>query len=365
MGYYGSTSVTGRRVYFMTNLEKMKKIRKKIIALNESDAKSVLMLTATNIYRVNSGNGSFTSDICIDELIRLYNSIPEPQANIEKNTHYKTIHIVFSDSPAGSLRIVLKEMGLQDEEKVIAFSDVFSVGPVWQLHEKAGLSNRYEWLKKHINMDDEILDSYQDKFNNTISEINAIPIDTPIIIWIGENAHEQTALRYVLYLLKEKTNDIFVMDTTSKYKNQFGVPETEFFPLDTGEISPDKLRLIYEKNRKNNSLTQNERKKFEKEWEQLSTKQEFLRIWKNKMINSVNESYYDDYIIDTLRKIHIERKNNEFIKSARLIGEVMGYLNQYIGDQFFEYRVRHLIVNGIFEIEGVPKAMRYYSVKLR
>ena len=235
-------------------------------------------------------------------------------------------------------------MGLQDEEKVIAFSDVFSVGPVGQLHEKAGLSNRYEWLKKHINIDDEILDSYQDKFNNTISEINAIPIDTPIIIWIGENAHEQTALRYVLYILKEKTNDIFVMDTTSKHKNQFKCPETEFFPLHTGEISPDKLRLIYEKNRKNNSLTQNERKKFEKDWEQLSTKQEVLRIWKNKMINSVNESYYDDYIIDTTRKIHIERKNNEFIKSARLIGEVMGYLNQYIGDQFFEYRVRHLIM---------------------
>ena len=53
------------------------------------------------------------------------------------------------------------------------------------------------------------------------------------------------------------------------------------------------------------------------------------------------------------------------MKSALLIGEVMGYLNQYIGDQFFEYRVRYLIVNGIFEIEGVPKAMRYYSVKIR
>ncbi|WP_312354456.1 DUF1835 domain-containing protein [Aminipila sp.] len=349
----------------MTNLEKMKKIRKKIIALNESDAKSVLMLTAANIYRVNSGNGSFTSDNCIDDLIRLYNSIPEPQANIEKNTHYKTIHIVFSDSPAGSLKNVLKEMGLQDEEKVITFSDIFSVGPVWHLHEKTGLNNRYEWLKKHINIDDEVLDSYQDKFNNTVSEINAIPIDTPIIIWIGENAHEQTALRYVLYLLKEKTNDIFVMDTTSKYKNQFDVPEAEFFPLHTGEISPDKLRLLYEKNGKGDSLTQNERKKFEKEWERLSTKQEVLRIWKNKMINSVNESYYDDYIIDTIRKIHIERKNNEFVKSARLIGEVMGHLNQYIGDQFFEYRVRHLIVNGIFEIEGVPKAMRYYSIRLR
>jgi hypothetical protein len=287
------------------------------------------------------------------------------QANIDKNTHCKAVHIVFSDSPAGSLRIVLKELGLQDEEKVITFSDIFSVGPVWRLHEKTGLSNRYEWLKKHINIDDEIIDNYQDEFNNTISEIKAVPKDAPIIIWIGENAHEQTALRYVLYLLKEKTNDIFVMDTTSKYKSQFAIPETDVFPLYTGETSHDKLRLIYEKNRKSNSLTQKEREKFEKEWEQLSANQEVLRIWENKRIQNVNQTYYDDYIINTARKIHIERKNNEFIKSARLIGEVMGHLNQYIGDQFFEYRVRYLIVNGIFEIEGVPKAMRYYSVKLK
>jgi len=53
------------------------------------------------------------------------------------------------------------------------------------------------------------------------------------------------------------------------------------------------------------------------------------------------------------------------MKSARLIGEVIGNVDQYIGDGFVEYRVRLLIMNGIFEIKGVPKAMRYYSVKLK
>jgi len=254
---------------------------------------------------------------------------------------------------------------LQEEEKVIKFSDIFSIGPIWQLHEQTGLNNRYEWLMKHINIDDEVLDSYQEKFNISISGINGIPNDTPIIIWIGENAHEQTALRFVLYLLKEKTNDIFVINSTVKYKIQFGIPETDFFPLHTGEISPDKLTLIYGKNRKTNALTQHERKNFEREWEQLSTQQEVLRVWKNEIIMNVNESYYDDYIIKTAKKLHMETNNDDFMKSARLIGEVMGHLNQYIGDQFLEYRVRHLIVNGIFDIEGVPKAMRYYSIKVR
>lgn len=181
----------------------------------EDEVRSLLFQMLLRIHSVEKIKQYSEEQLVID-MKKTYSGFlnyKENQRNIARNTHYKAVHIVFGDSPAGSLKIALEEMGLKDEEKVITFSDIFSVGPVWRLHEKKGLSNRYEWLKK--------------------------------------------------------------------------------------------------------------------------------------------------------RKIHIERKNNGFMKSARLIGEAMGHLNQYIGDQFFEYRVRHLIVNGIFEIEGVPKAMRYYSVKLR
>ncbi|WP_051428426.1 hypothetical protein [Bacillus sp. J33] len=65
----------------MFNLEK---IRENIIALNESDAKSLLMLTAANIQMVKGGNGSFSSENCVDELIRLFNSIHELK-NEKKN----------------------------------------------------------------------------------------------------------------------------------------------------------------------------------------------------------------------------------------------------------------------------------------
>ncbi|RPK04696.1 hypothetical protein FH5_01934 [Priestia endophytica] len=52
------------------------------------------------------------------------------------------------------------------------------------------------------------------------------------------------------------------------------------------------------------------------------------------------------------------------MKSVRLVGEGVGHLQQYAEDAFFEYRVRQLIMNGVFEIQGVPKDMRFYSVKL-
>ncbi|MEK5392949.1 DUF1835 domain-containing protein [Margalitia sp. FSL K6-0131] len=45
------------------------------------------------------------------------------------------IHIIFGASASGSLKFVLREMGL-NKEQVIAFWDIFSIGPIWKLHEE-------------------------------------------------------------------------------------------------------------------------------------------------------------------------------------------------------------------------------------
>ncbi|WLR51906.1 hypothetical protein LC040_03060 [Bacillus tianshenii] len=59
----------------MIDLEKMKE---RIASLSESDAKSVLMITYANLQMVKTGNGSFTNEDCVDQLLELYQSIPEP-----------------------------------------------------------------------------------------------------------------------------------------------------------------------------------------------------------------------------------------------------------------------------------------------
>lgn len=39
--------------------------------------------------------------------------------------------------------------------------------------------------------------------------------------------------------------------------------------------------------------------------------------------------------------------------------------DECIRDVFFEYRLRHLIYEGRLEIKGVPRAMRYYGLRLK
>ncbi|MDL4839441.1 DUF1835 domain-containing protein [Aquibacillus rhizosphaerae] len=334
---------------------------------NDDEAKSLLLQILLRINMLEKTD-QYTEGQFVADLKKTYNDFLNYKRNetdVKNNKSYKQVHIIFGDSASGSLKGALKEMELQNEEKVISFSDIFSIGPVWQLHDKVGINNRYEWIKNHLIYDEDYIDEYQRNFNNTTSMINTIPENTKIIIWVGENSHEQTALRYVLYLLKGKNYDIILEDTTKQYKNKFYIPDADCYPLHTGEITSEKLRLIYEKGRNIPPVSLVQRKKLEEEWQELSSTQEVLRIWENKNIKNVEEAYYDDYIINKAIKVHKEQKNKDYMKSARLIGEVIGCLDQYIGDAYFEYRVRYLIMNGVFEMKGVPKAMRFYSVKLK
>lgn len=350
----------------------MDELKRALKNTTDEERNSLLFQTFLRVNMLEEAN-QYTEEQFVIDLKNTYHdflNVKRNQTNIKNSNDDKVVHILFDDSASGSLKGTLEEMGLQEEERVISFSDffsiLFSIGPVRQLHDKAGLDHRVEWIKNHLNLDDDDwIDEYQYHFKRTISMMNAIPENIPIIIWTGENAHEQTALRYVLYVLKDKINDIIVINTTKQYKNQFHIPEMDGYPLYTGEIISEKLKLIYEKSRKLPALSQDQREKLEREWQALASTQEVLRVWEHKEIKSVDKGYYDDFIINKLKKLHQEQKNTEFILSARLIGEVIGYLDQYISDSYVEYRVRHLILNGIFEIKGVPKAMRFYSVKLK
>ena len=283
-------------------IDELKRILKNT---TEDEVKSLLLQTLLRINMLEESE-RYTEGQFVIGLKKTYSEFLQykrKQTIVKMNKGYQAVYILFGVSPSGSFKRVLEEMELQDEEKVISFSDLFSIGPIWQLHEEAGLNHRHEWIKNHLIFDDDYIDEYPYKFNHTISMINAIPKNTPITIWTGENSHEQTALRYVLYLLSEKNNDIFLINTTKQYKEQLPHQDIESYPLHTGEVTPEALQLIYEKNWKAPPLSHEQRKKMEVEWEELSSTIQTLRIWQDKQIKRVDEAYYDDYIIGKAKEL--------------------------------------------------------------
>ena len=274
------------------------------------------------------------------------------------------IHILFGPSPAGSLRAAFKENGIDKNEQIISFWDRFSIGPVWRLEEGAGKEARFDWMKNVINNEYGEFQEYKQSFQKTIDQILSIPEGLPITIWTADNAHEQIGLRFGLHLLKERNNDIILINTTKAFGELFKKRNVEYIVLHSGEINPDKLQIIYDQGQ-GRVLTDHDKEDYENEWLSISDTRETLRIWRNGRTVSVPEDYFDPFIIQKAKKLHREQKTKDFMKSARLIGEVLGHLDQYVGDEFLEYRLRKLIEKEVFDVEGSLIAMRYYSVKLR
>lgn len=325
--------------------------------MSEQEAKSLLLHHFLRIQMLEETN--YPENEILNNMKKEYEELLK-YVSEPKQQPYHTVHIVFGDSSAGSLKIALS-----NDEKVIRFSDQFSIGPIHQLDTEKGLEQRKKWLFLHINQDEQRTHSCIEDFQQTLTEISSIPEHIPVYIWTANNAHEQTAARLIIHVLKGRKNAIRLINTYTTYQNHWPTSPEEFYPRSTGEVMSEKLKIIYAANKKDQPLTEQFRNKLVAEWEKLTGTAEVLRIWEEDQVKSVPENYFDAFIVEKARYLHNEQTEHNFIKSARLIGEVIGYLNQYTGDEFIEYRVRQLILQGIFDIEGVPRAMRFYSVKLR
>ncbi|CAG9606950.1 DUF1835 domain-containing protein [Pseudoneobacillus rhizosphaerae] len=266
------------------------------------------------------------------------------------------IHIVSPEFAAGSLKV-----GLERPKKVIGFPDFFGIGPLWKLEEKIGQGFRNEWLYENINYEQEDHE-YQTKFQNALLEIEDVPTEVPIYIWCGNNASEQTGIRFILYLLRHKDNEVFLLNSTELYE-KYITSENQSI-IHTGQLNPEDARLLFEKNKNNKPLSNHERKQFQAEWKVFSETTEVLRVWENGKIKGVPEDHFDPQIIWTIERLHANQEVKDFIKAGSLISEILTYGDEY-DSYFLEYRIRTLIYNGVFELKGIPKSMRHYSVRLR
>lgn len=297
-----------------------------------------------------------------EDMIKNLTSIPKQLTNHatqEKNARESIhIHIVFDDSTAGCLKYMFKQEGLL-EESVVSFSEFFSIGPIHQLHTNEGQLARKEWLVNNLTAYDSYFeDEYLPRFKKTVEVLHSIPNETPITIWKAENAHEHVGLSFVIAQLKDKKN-IRVMNTSEASKE---ILKLEYDIRGTGELAPESLALIQKSFVELPYLTVEKRMQFEHEWDSLSKSTEFLRVWTDNEVHSVQEDYFDQFIIECAKRVSADKG---FIKAPIVIGEALGLVEQLVGDTFLEYRLKQLIKKEVFEFVGSLEEMRFYSVKLR
>ncbi|OMI26298.1 hypothetical protein BTA31_15925 [Bacillus haynesii] len=264
------------------------------------------------------------------------------------------VHIAFGESAGGSINMMLKQLGGTQEKSLIVLPELFSIGPLQKLEVKEGRDNRYQWLKTHLNDRFHEFGERYSRFEEAVSALSGIPEQASVFIWPGDHAHEQTGLRFVHHILRQMNLAVFHLNTSKHFPHTWS----------SGELNDEEMRFIYEE-RDQVPLTDAERRSLAEEWTALSQQTSVLRLWEDGRIKNVKEDFYDSFIIGKLAKLQKNRAASTFINCPRLIGEVIGHLEENIGDEYIKYRILELIRKGIFEMEGVPKGMRYFSVRLK
>jgi len=330
------------------------KIKNAVEDMHEDEAKHLLqsILIQLNLLKENYSEDTIKN---LMDIPKQLTSNPTYKRNVKESTH---VHIAFDDSTAGCLKYMSSQEELF-EESVVAFSEFFSIGPIYRLHTNEGQLARQEWLVNNLNAYENYFEEeYLPRFLETMKELYAIPSETPITIWKADNAHEHVGLCFAMAQLKDKKN-IRVMNTSEASKE---ILKLEYVIRGTGELPPESLALIQKSFVKLPYLTVENRLQFEHEWDSLSKSTGFLRVWTDNEVRSVQENYFDQFIIECAKSIGADQ---EFLKAPRVIGEALGLVEQSVGDTFLEYRLKELIKQEVFEFEGSLDEMRFYSVKLR
>ncbi|MED4582955.1 DUF3658 domain-containing protein [Brevibacillus choshinensis] len=58
-----------------------------------------------------------------------------------------------------------------------------------------------------------------------------------------------------------------------------------------------------------------------------------MRIWNGHNIQSVEEEYFDSFLLEIVEKLHNDRNNHDFMKAARVVGEALGNGNPYMNQE--------------------------------
>ncbi|MDQ0174233.1 DUF1835 domain-containing protein [Bacillus chungangensis] len=339
-------------------------IKKAIDSLGEGELKPYLRFILVKIKLMKEQEG--TLETTVTELIELYDELMGLQEKravwypVPACTH---VHIVVGDSFAGSMKQALKGLGWAETHKLITLRENYAIGPLDGLDSPEGRKARSNWFRDNITEAFEAYTEFEEEYNELLDKLEQIPEQAEVIIWTSCNACEQTGMRHAIHLMRNKRNSISVCDACAVCEELYNRPDAFINYRHSGEIPADKIReaLIHLDGK--GKLCAPDITRLEWEWQEIMEQAGMLRIWRDSKVLEVPVDYYDQYLLEMLDKLKPPTDDNGFLKSARLIGEAIGYCEQYIGDSYFEYRLRELIYDGILEIKGVPAAMRFYSIR--
>ncbi|GGF90778.1 hypothetical protein GCM10010912_39850 [Paenibacillus albidus] len=275
------------------------------------------------------------------------------------------VHIVFSLSDAGSLKVTLSKLGKRQECNVLAFNEHFSAGPITDLITMKGQQHRQLWLMDHDqDYYSESIVNREHQIECMMDRLRKIPESKTVVIWCGDNAHDQTGFRFALYLLRERKGPVHVVNVTQIHKNMGLHLEKGVIPYAQALIERENYIELVRNYGEGYPLDPDQRKLYESEWTELSSQDHIIRLWEGGKVIGCEEDILDAVIVNSVNELQKERMHDDFIKAGEVVTKVLEISQQYVGYSFIVYRIWRLVSDGVLTFQGIPGMLHKFSIRL-
>ncbi len=275
------------------------------------------------------------------------------------------VHIIFSLSNAGSLKVALSQVGKREKSRVLAFNDCFSTGPIRDLSTAEGQQRREIWMMEH---DRDSYFSYtsnlEHQIERMIETLKTIPESKTVVIWCADNAHDQTGLRFASYLLRERKRPVHVVNVTQILKESS-------LQQNNGEITVYQSRIergtyidIVKDYGDGIPLDFDTRKRYESEWLELAGQDHVLRFWEEDRVIGCEEDRMDAFILQSVAELQEQHHSGDLVKAGDVLDRIFEISRQYVSYSYIVYRIWFLVSEGVLMFKGLPGFPHQFSISL-
>lgn len=268
------------------------------------------------------------------------------------------IHVVTGESAAACLKSVFHRL----DQPVIELPVDFSVGPIAQIHQKRGISTRFDWIEHSFNPIKDHSIENQNLYLTSLEALQNVKDSQQVTIWTCDNAAEQIGLRISCFLLRTKQVELYMVNTQHAIDDYFKDQEMQQILRHSGECCSKQLAHFYKYS--SMAITKQMRGALENDAEKLLDSNGLLRSWKQNNIVEDEETREDKFILECIQRNLDQSLENDYVKTVRIVGEVLSLSDQSLSDVWIDYRIRSLIKSGQLAYQGDLHSMCTYQVKV-
>ena len=265
------------------------------------------------------------------------------------------IHIVFNSADVDVLQKAI-EIDQSLDGDILEIKDEYAVGPISEIFNVEGREARNTWWKqvlaggdydglveKGVVNDEKSLETIIRRLNEDASE--------NLWIWAAQNKHDVSGYYWLISQLKEYQSRVYILYLNNlPFINEKG---SIFYPEWLHIIPPKEFVKAKKLAR---PVTLSEFEVDPDEWKRLCLENKMVRILEGgKKLTQYDVDFYDE----DLKKF----VSSEWQKASRVIHQFLHKNNHTTGDAFLLWRLKYLVEQKSFDVQGEMKGMKDFEIK--